>query len=572
MKRPAWLRFLHRQIRAVVRPIFPRSLTSGERDFITENARFWRDYAHPRGERYLLVAPVGGHPVISLSDASFVAIAAHARGLRLLSLLYDGHYTTARRMMLSYGQVDFEYITGPRRLGTALLAGIRALNAFRSIKTREDVLKLKIDDVPFGDIVYDTVLNYGYATVDRIDGRVFRALFSCFYYRRVFLRLLRKYPVEAVVMSQLMDRIGGVLAKCALLNGIEVISRVGSYQILLRKYRKLGDMGSHPMTPTPEHFAAMWASRDTNFEADAERYLDRRMRGDVDALDAVTAYRSKRIFTNRLTFCDGYGLDASKPIVFAMMHAFNDWPHWNYPKRHLYTDYYDWFTRTLSIAGDVPGVNWVFKEHPCAAFYPTSNLDLEAAIRQLGAANIRFIPGDADFSTSSLRFVADVVVTAMSTAGLELSAFGIPAVLAAEGAYSGFGFTIEPGTAEAYEEQLRHVAAVPRLTSEQVRAAQLVGYFYFCILAETRYHFCPFVEHTRISGWRQDYTNAFWAAAADAFRNHQAVRALRAQVDELAEFVRDPERIQYVDLERFPIFAVATAGAASVEESAVVAR
>ena len=50
-----------------------------------------------------------------------------------------------------------------------------------------------------------------------------------------------------------------------------------------------------------------------------------------------------------------------------------------------------------------------------------------------------------------MRYLADAIITCISTAGLEYSAQGIPCVLGGEGGYSGLGFTIKPNDVGEYE-------------------------------------------------------------------------------------------------------------------------
>jgi hypothetical protein len=357
-----------------------------------------------------------------------------------------------------------------------------------------------------------------------------------------------------------MGPIGGILAKCLLRSGIEVLNRVGSHQILLKKYRNTDEMGNHPTTPEQAYFDLMVAGDNGDAQRLAEEYLERRFGGRIGRIDAAEAFDPrKRTFTERESFCAEYSLEPGKPIVFVMLHAFNDCPHWNYPKQMLFLDYYHWFIRTLEIAKTVPQVSWVFKEHPCARFYPTRDIDVKVAVESANAAHFRFLDGEANFNTRSLLYLAHAVVTGFGTAGLECSTHGIPCILAGEGSYSGFGFTFQPNTAEEYDACLRKIEEVKPLSEQQVKAAKMMAYFYFCIAETQQYYFCPRFDDDTLSAWSAKSNEVLWEKAAADFRNQKHVDKMRQQVEKLKEFVQNPSWIQYVDLERYQFLRQAIA-------------
>ncbi|MFC1914428.1 hypothetical protein ACFLXF_04055, partial [Chloroflexota bacterium] len=109
----------------------------------------------------------------------------------------------------------------------------------------------------------------------------------------------------------------------------------------------------------------------------------------------------------------------------------------------------------------------------------------------------------------SLLDSADVVITARGTAGLEFSCFGIPCIVTAEGAYSGFGFTIEPKTEEEYFKLLSDVGAVGRLKEEQLNRAMVLSYIHFVLLGAETSSLSPDIpyigEFDKKKVWRKIY-------------------------------------------------------------------
>jgi hypothetical protein len=218
----------------------------------------------------------------------------------------------------------------------------------------------------------------------------------------------------------------------------------------------------------------------------------------------------------------------------------------------LFQDYYWWFRRTLEIAQETPEVNWVFKEHPAASYYLTKDVDLHRVFAGVNDAHVRFLPATADFNARSILHLAHAIVTCIGTAGLEYATMGIPCVLGGESGYSGLGFTIEPGTPEEYATCLRGIKMLQRLTADQVARAKLAAYFYFCVMESARYHFCPKFTDVELSEWNGSLTARLWKEAAAQFRSLEDVERMKTQVEELAQFARDPSRTQYVEFRQFP--------------------
>jgi len=257
--------------------------------------------------------------------------------------------------------------------------------------------------------------------------------------------------------------------------------------------------------------------------------------------------RKNRLYSSADEFCREVGLDPSRPTVFIMLHAFNDFPHSHFTKPMLFQDYYVWFRRTLEIATEVTSVNWVFKEHPAAAFYVTHDLNLDDLFAGISQAHIRFLSRDADFNAASVAKIANSVVTCQGTVGLEYSSLGTPCLLAGESPYSGLGFSLEPQTVADYERQLRRIASLTRLTDDQIRRARTALYFQLRMLQNSPFLFCPFYGHDEIVAMTN---RRFWAAATTHLQNADA-GTLEHRVDSLAEFVRNESFTQYIDLEKY---------------------
>jgi hypothetical protein len=535
---------------SAVRSIFPCRLNQTERVFAAANRAFWQPVADAAGKptaAYVLVEP-NAQPIIRHCNATFAAIVAHTRGLRPLFIVQDGGSSAAQLLKSYHPDAEIVSLATWRYLSRLIPALFRAVRAVRQIRSTSALLEFTVDSIRFGDVVYDDILSKGYATVSRIDFRTFRSLAAFYWYRSLILDIRRRYQIETSVFSHTIGINSGTFARYLLEAGSETITRLGSHQIILKKSRSLDEVKVYPIKPEPAYFDWMLAHYDSDVGPLAEEYLEARFNQSVKQVAVDLAFnREKRLFTTRDEFCRDKGLDPARPTVFVMLHAFNDFPHSHFVKPMLYQDYYVWFRRTLATAVKVPDVNWVFKEHPAAAYYTTRDVDYAAIFGPGLPDNVYFLDRDADFNAASLRYLADAIVTCQGTVGMEYSSLGIPCVLAGESPYSGLGFTYEPASIADYERQLKEIKTLPRLNEDQIKRARSVMYFELRLLQETSFLFCPYFDLDTIMKMTAD---RFYGDAA-AHLSQADPQALADQINSLAEFVRNDTCTQYINTEKF---------------------
>lgn len=534
--------------------------SEGEKSFVEVNRGFWKRYWPTKDVReacpYVLIE-VSENPIINLCNASFGSIVCHARNVRPLYLLSGFRDRSTRRILQSY-HPDSRFITtaSPRYVLAWFWTLILAWRAWTQLRTPRDILEFRIDGIKFGDIIYDNTLVRGYATLKKVDVEVLSVLHNFFRHRYVINDIIRRYPLDSFVVAHTIGMFGGTFSRYLLKHGIEVINRVGSHEILVQKYRSSADIGFYPAKPEKKHFEHMMGLSDDVVLPLANAYLDERHNQRVSHIAVELAFnRNKRFYESREEFCRAYGLDPSKKTAFVMLHAFNDHPHSHFARPLAFQDYFDWFEQTLEIARTVDSVNWVFKEHPAAALYPVKDVDLHAMFAGAPKSNIVFLDADADFNALSIRFLADAIVTCLGTAGMEYACVGIPCLLAGESPYSGFGFTMEPETADGYEAALRALDRVGRLAPEQIKAAKIVMYFELPMMHSVRYQFCPKYDYRQIV---QITPAQVLADTAEWIRRADESAQVR-QLGLLSEFLNSRERTQYIDLDSHPFMRGAIA-------------
>lgn len=543
-------KYIREQLSIAKRWLFREPLTASKRRFIRANAAFWKQYKN--------ISPSGGYilieckydPITLLGNLSHAAIVAYARNLTPLFMLNSRRDTSAKRIMESCPGAVFVYLDEPRYAKARKQADLQAKEVYNSFKRPEDLISFELDGINFGNLIYDSVLYSRYATIEVIDEKVLECLRMFFWYRFIIENIICSYPVKTSIFSQTYTGLlAGTFTRYLLKNKIEVLGHLGAHYVILKKYQTLNDIGVLECQAEPQYFELMKQWPDDTVLNMANDYLEYRFGQRCVNISVDVAFdHSKHLFESREKFCDRFGLDPGKKLVFVMLHSFNDWPRSLFRRPMIYRDYCDWFKKTLEIAKTENSVNWVFKEHPSAEMYPTMDLDLNAVFKDVQNPQIRFLNYQADFNAVSLRYIADTIVTCAGTAGLEYSCIGTPCVLAGPSAYSGLGFTIEPKNELEYEDQMKNLANLPRLNEEQIKLAKLALFFQYGIMLNTTYLFCPDFDFSEIV---KNSSKIIWEKAAENMeKNDQS--AMHREVQKYANFFKNRAWTQFVDLDKYP--------------------
>lgn len=536
-----------------------RPPTPAERSFREANHAYWSRHLGERtGGPFVLVEP-DFRPLMLLENASLAASIAAERDASILFLLPHPFARRTRAVLGSYPRAAFEPLVDvPGALFRSVTALVRAWRAYRTLRSPDDILDLAVDGITYGDLVYDTVLHTGYASVDRIDRRTLRQLWVFFYHRSKMLQILSRYRVVAAAAAS-RDRVkAGTFMRYLLRERAEVVLRSVPSVFSAKKYRTLADAKVYEFRPEPRYVDVM-VRRSAELLPMAEAYLEQRLADQADRINVGLAFdRRKRLFTSRQDFAAHYGLDPAKPIAFVMLHVFNDHPHYFGPL--LYRDYHAWFRHTIDVAATVREVSWVVKEHPASVFSRIRGVSSDALRKEISSRGLTFLAADADFNAASLPVLASAVVTCTGTTGLEYSALGIPCVLGGgSSGYGGLGLTIEPRSVDEYVAALRNVGGLTRLSEQQLRLAKLVAWFYLHVMWTPRDPFVRVYGREELARGSQD---AVYADAARILGESGAAADLDEHVRMVRAFVRDPDLTQYIDFRRFPLLREAHASSA----------
>jgi hypothetical protein len=337
---------------------------------------------------------------------------------------------------------------------------------YNKIKIKSDIETMEYKDILIGDLIYDEYIRwnkYVYTiTKDRkLQKYIRKALLLIDCYEKIFTNNTIQYLV-------LVD-------KCYLNHGLLYRSAL-KYKIKIFTYRTISkeitekNWNKHPYCPNKTMQEIKQEIKNINYQKKVKEYLEKRFAANVLGLDIAPAYANKKIYT-RDELIKLLKLDNRKKNAVIMCHAFSDFPHID---KGLYCDYYVWLNELLELIRDNKKVNWLIKPHPTSYFYDEEG-EVEKIIEHKKICNVKIIP--KNFSTESIKNIADVLLSVRGTAGLEFGTFGIPIINAGKGSYSGYNICYEPINIDEYQELLKKIETIPKLNDEQIDKMKILLYY-----------------------------------------------------------------------------------------------
>lgn len=442
-------------------------------EFLDANAAYWEDYLGPLetdAEGYILVDATIDTLKGVTTYCTVGCYLARALNLKPLFLINERNpwKTTICR---SYFDGGFVPVTKSSASTSTLARGIGDMaDQYADVDNVADLLALEVDGVPVGELVYSSAMRRtGEGTFDELRPIHVETLANAMLLSRCSEALFKKLDIRATVLSHIGFVQGGVLAGTSVRNGASVYHAKPSRQ-MLRRYKTLDSLRQAPTKPSPALFDRVaWRERERALSR-ADEILTERF--------GVGPSELSREATDLTEWID---VDRSKPTVLVLPHIFieflrNEW--------RLFQDYLTWFRETIRFASDATEYNWVIKPHPDRDKHDM-NQDVFSEVERITAdrdTTIGFVPDDV--SSAALLDWADVLLTMDGTAGIEYSCFGVPTLLASRSSYSGFEFTLEPTTKQAYFETLGRIDEITPLTDEQRASAKIMCYLHFDVLRE----------------------------------------------------------------------------------------
>ncbi|WIW70383.1 capsular polysaccharide export protein, LipB/KpsS family [Anaerosinus gibii] len=148
----------------------------------------------------------------------------------------------------------------------------------------------------------------------------------------------------------------------------------------------------------------------------------------------------------------------------------------------LYKTFNEWIIDTITIIKKIKNVNFIIKIHPAEKWSNKNGSGIEDLIRIKFTDlpnNVKLIGADEKINPLNFYQMIDGGITVYGTAGLELSLFGKPVILAGTAHYGNKGFTYDANTIDEYKNLLMNTDKIAVLSETQIEYAKKYAYNYF---------------------------------------------------------------------------------------------
>lgn len=453
-------------------------------------------------QRILIATGTGGH-LPSLTIESLLGVALTQRNAGVDFLLCDDALPACMMCEINwYGDIEAFTRTGPRdRCGQChgpaahMLddAGLNHLRLSEQISeqehnharhlaanlTRDQIISFSVNGVSIGEHAFAGALRfYARGELDNSEPatnvlrRYFESALLTFYATR---NLLGHGKYRVVVLNHGIYVPQGVVAETARSMGVRVVTWHPAY-------RRQCFIFSHDET---YHHSLMkespreWESMDWSVEQklQIEAYLKSRWEGKGDWIRFHHAPRYSAGAIERET-----GVDFSKPTIGLLTNVVWD-AQLHYPA-NAFPNMLDWLNKTISYFARRPDVQLLIRVHPAEI---TGTLPShQPAVDEIHKAfpilpnNVFVIPPDSRLSTYVAMSKCNAAVIYGTKMGVELSATGLPVIVAGEAWIRGKGVTMD---ATCEDDYFRLLDALPLPTklddATRERALKYAYHFFF---------------------------------------------------------------------------------------------
>ena len=323
----------------------------------------------------------------------------------------------------------------------------KSVKILDSIKTKKDLINLKINNIWVGDLFYDNYLRSNNLITIDITSQIFKKEISKYI---VLFLFWEKYfnlkKVSALIISHSVYLIG-LPARIAINKNIKVyLVRSSDVVALSKKYIHAYD----GYKDYPKIFSKINKKDQVQGLKIAKEELYKRLLGKSDKLTKTNQPNKISPFSSELKIEKNKNKNKNRKIkILVATHDFNDAIH-IYGK-NLFTDFYEWleYLGNFSINQDY---EWLIKFHP-ANF--DGNYDKAKNIIQK-YKKFKIID---KFSTHNylIKQGIDCVLTVYGSIAHEYPLMNIPVINAGNNPHYGYDFCLHPRTVKEYEYYLKNI-------------------------------------------------------------------------------------------------------------------
>lgn len=447
-----------------------------ELDFISLNKKFWEKKVYTDKDNPKILVEVSGNILRPIITAMFLAkkLEETEKKQIVVSLFAPVKSVRSKSEVYKSFNVNEFFCNNSTSLKNKCRAFYDAVKVFLSVNNGKDILNLTYLDCNVGEDLYDGILrgNSKICTVEYLSILDIYRVYKLFLKMRIYNNFFMREKIDSVIYTDLDYAPECALTKICIKHKVTMYYAGAGKYIKFNTKKILGYKLKNVGSPIKKEWLK-FLNDNTNIEK-ANEYIEKRFRGEAIWQYDKEAFVDKKIYTKKELFSLFDIKINDRKNVFIAAHIFSDIAHYGFGM--IYQDYYVWLCETMRILEQNKNINIFLKVHPSYQRYGEGGV-IEKILKKLDIKHIHLLP--LDFSTASIKELADYIVTCQGTMGLEMSCFGIPAFTASKGYYYGFDIDINSSTKEEYEERLTNIEKYSRLSIEKQEKAKMLLYFIF---------------------------------------------------------------------------------------------
>ena len=287
-------------------------------------------------------------------------------------------------------------------------------------------------------------------------------------------RLLEREEYDVAVFHHGIYVPQGIVGEVCRAQGVRVVNSNPAYrkQTLIFSH---GDSYHKTMLSEP---VSRWADEELGHRRESvlDDYLRSRRTGEGDWIHFNTAPDEAAASVYAET-----GLDPAKPIVGLLSNVV--WDAQLHYGSNAFPGMVDWVRHTIDAFGRRDDVQLLIRVHPAevTGAVPSRQpllAEIQSMFPQL-PANVAVVPPESKLSTYVAMDLCDSVLIYNTKTGIELSAVGIPVVVAGEAWIRGKGFSTDVTSVAEYDAVLKELPRGQRMAPEEVERARRYAYHFF---------------------------------------------------------------------------------------------
>jgi len=347
----------------------------------------------------------------------------------------------------------------------------------KNSKNKEDILKIKVKNIPIGDLIYDSYLKKNFEpTIDFKSIKFFEHLCDILLLYYYWLNYLKKNNVKSIV---------GVhnIYSYAIIFRIGIFYDIPVYSLNLSRIIKI-DKKSFYENSSLFKFKKNFSKLPINLKKKAlifsEKKLQERIFGNKKVEDPIHSDNSALLHTGKY----GVLIKNSKKIkILICPHDFFDAVHCCGPL--LFSDFYEWLSFLGKFSKSNDKYEWYIKVHPKFFFWKKISINFEKSNNIFKKFlkdnnNIKLLPNNYSHLDIADQGI-DFVLTCYGTVGLEYAYLGIPVINATKNNFhSDYKFNINPKNIYQYKNILNNLDKIKlKIDKNEVRELYFMRRFFF---------------------------------------------------------------------------------------------